>query len=151
MVWGSDPLYYLAQNPKTIVTDRAEAVIAAQIRVRQGIGSLDALVPMNEEFSALLKALGIAHDFTVLPGLGHNAGAVLNGLGQANWDFYNAALAIPCRLAADIDCSGAVDAADLSLVLAGWGESDGPADLDGNGFVDAADLTQVLSKWGTVP
>jgi enterochelin esterase-like enzyme len=151
MVWGSDPLYFLAQNPKTIVTDRAEAVIAAQIRVRQGIGSLDALVPMNEEFSALLKALGIAHDFTVLPGLGHNAGAVLNGLGQANWDFYNAALAIPCRLAADIDCSGAVDAADLSLVLAGWGESDGPADLDGNGFVDAADLTQVLSKWGTVP
>jgi enterochelin esterase-like enzyme len=151
MVWGSDPLYYLAQNPKTIVTDRAEAVIAAQIRVRQGIGSLDALVEMNQEFDALLTSLGIAHTFTVLPGLDHNAAAVLTTLGQANWDFYNSALATPCRLAADIDCSGTVDAADLSSVLVNWGESDGPADLDGNGFVDAADLTQVLAKWGAVP
>ena len=151
MVWGSDPLYYLSQNPQTIVTDRAEAVKSAQMRVRQGIGSLDALLPMNQDFDALLTNLGIPHTLTVLPGLDHNSGAVLSTLGQANWDFYNAALAIPCRLAADIDCSGTVDAADLSLILAGWGESNGPADLDGNGFVDAADLTQVLAKWGTVP
>jgi len=151
MVWGSDPLYYLAQNPKTIVTDRAEAVIAAQIRVRQGIGSLDTLVPMNEEFSALLNSLGIAHTFTVLPGLDHNAGAVLNTLGQANWDFYNAALAIPCKLAADIDCSGTVDSADLAEVLANWGEGNGPADLNGDRFINSADLAQVLSSWGPVP
>ena len=149
-VWGSDPLYYLSQNPRTIVTDRAEAVIAAQTRVRQGIGSLDTLVPMNQEFSALLKSLGIPHGFTVLPGIGHNAGAVLNNLGQANWDFYNAALAIPCRLAADIDCSGTVDAADLSAVLANWGPGQGPEDLDGDGFVGASDLAQVLTNWGPV-
>jgi len=149
-VWGSDPLYYLAQNPKTIVTDRAEAVIAAQIRVRQGIGSLDALVPMNQEFDALLTKLGVAHTFTVLPGLDHNAAAVLSTLGQANWDFYNSALAIPCRLAADIDCSGAVDGADLSAVLAGWGPGQGPEDLDGDGFIGAGDLAQVLSNWGPV-
>lgn len=151
MVWGSDPLYYLSQNPRTIVMDRAEAVIAAQTRIRQGVGSLDALVPMNEEFSALLKTLGIAHTFTVLPGIGHNAGAVLNSLGQANWDFYNAALAIPCRLAADIDCNGVVDATDLLAVLAGWGDGDGPADFDGDGAIDASDLTRVLADWGPVP
>ena len=151
MVWGSDPLYYIAQNPKTIVTDRAEAVIAAQIRVRQGIGSLDALLPMNQEMDALLTALGVAHGFTVLPGIDHNAGAVLNTLGQANWDFYNSALATPCRLAADIDCSGTVDGADLSSVLAEWGPGHGPQDLDGDGLVGASDLAQVLSNWGPVP
>jgi enterochelin esterase-like enzyme len=151
MVWGSDPLYYLAQNPRTIVTARAEAVIAAQIRVRQGIGSLDALLAMNQDFDALLTDLGISHTFTVLPGLDHNAGAVLNTLGQANWDFYNAALAIPCRLAADIDCNGSVDGADLSSVLANWGEGSGPQDLDGDGFVGASDLAQVLDSWGPVP
>jgi S-formylglutathione hydrolase FrmB len=150
MVWGSDPAYYLSQNPRTIVADRAEAVIAAQIRVRQGIGSLDALLPMNQEFDALLTGLGIEHDFTVLPGLDHLAPAVLNGLGQANWDFYNDALAIPCRLAADVDCSGTVDAADLSSLLSEWGDGHGPADLDGDGTVGAADLAQVLSGWGPV-
>jgi hypothetical protein len=151
MVWGSDPLYYLAENPRTIVTDRAEAVIAAQIRVRQGIGSLDALLEMNQEFDALLTSLGVPHSFTVLPGLDHNAGAVLNTLGQANWDFYNAALAIPCRLAADVDCSGIVDGADLSAILSNWGASNGPEDLDGDGFVGGSDLAQVLSNWGPVP
>ncbi|MFM7134013.1 MAG: alpha/beta hydrolase, partial [Planctomycetota bacterium] len=128
-VWGSDPLYYLSQNPRTIVTNRADAVIAAQTRVRQGIGSLDTLVPMNQEFSALLMKLGIEHDFSVLPGIGHNAGAVLSNLGQANWDFYNAALATPCRTAADIDCSGSVDGADLTALLGAWGVGSGPADL----------------------
>lgn len=149
-VWGSDPLYYLSQNPRTIVTDRSEAVIAAQTRVRQGIGALDALVPMNADFSALLTKLGIPHGYTVLPGIGHNAGAVLNTLGQANWDFYNDALAIPCRLAADIDCSGTVDGADLSAVLANWGPGHGPEDLDGDGFVGGSDLAQVLTNWGPV-
>ncbi|MBU3684542.1 MAG: hypothetical protein FGM39_11120 [Phycisphaerales bacterium] len=52
---------------------------------------------------------------------GHLASAVLSALGQANWDFYNSALAIPCRLAADIDCSGSVDGVDLGILLSRWG------------------------------
>ncbi|MFM2163770.1 MAG: hypothetical protein RL325_207, partial [Planctomycetota bacterium] len=93
----------------------------------------------------------IPHGFTVLPGLDHNAGAVLNTLGQANWDFYNSALAIPCRLASDIDCDGFVNGADLAAVLANWGEGSGPEDLDGDGLVAGSDLAQVLSNWGPVP
>jgi enterochelin esterase-like enzyme len=150
MVWGSDPAYYTSQNPRTIVAARAEAVIAAQVRVRQGIGSLDALLPMNQELDALLTSLAIPHSFTVVPGVDHLAPAVLSALGQANWDFYNAALAIPCRLAADIDCSGAVTGADLGLLLAEWGPGSGPADLDGNGTVDGADLGALLAAWGPV-
>jgi hypothetical protein len=49
--------------------------------------------------------------------------------------------------AADLNGDGAVDAADLSTLLAAWGNA-GPADLDGNGVVDAPDLSQLLADWG---
>jgi len=150
-VWGSDPAYYLAQHPWTIVESRAEAVIAAQIRVREALGSLDSLLAMNQDFDAHLTALGIPHSFTVLPGLDHSPSAVLSALGQANWDFYNAALATPCRTAADIDCSGSVDGADLTALLGAWGMGSGPADLDGDGVIGGSDLAMLLSGWGTVP
>jgi enterochelin esterase-like enzyme len=151
MVWGSDPAYYLAQNPRTIVTDRAQAVIAGQVRVRQALGSLDLLVPMNQDVDALLTSLGIEHAFTILPGLDHSASEVLPALGQANWDFYNSALAIPCRQPADLDCDGTVDGADLASLLAAWGPGHGVADLNGNGVVDGQDLGSLIAAWGPVP
>ena len=53
---------------------------------------------------------------------------------------------------ADFDGSGQVDAADLAVLLAGWGlcpkGSPCAADLDGNGSVDAADLALLLGNWG---
>ncbi|HMN96338.1 MAG TPA: IPT/TIG domain-containing protein [Phycisphaerales bacterium] len=53
----------------------------------------------------------------------------------------------------DLDASGAVDGADLGLLLANWGAAGarGPADLDGDGEVDAADLGLLLAAWGDVP
>jgi hypothetical protein len=54
----------------------------------------------------------------------------------------------PCP--ADLDGNGTVAAADLSILLAGWGGS-GIADLDGNGSVGASDLTILLSAWGPCP
>lgn len=47
---------------------------------------------------------------------------------------------------ADRDGNGAVDAADLSTVLASWGTGGG--DVDGNGTTDAADLSALLAAWG---
>ena len=47
---------------------------------------------------------------------------------------------------ADLDGSGTVDAADLSVLLGGWG---GPAgDVDGSGSTDAGDLAVLLGAWG---
>jgi hypothetical protein len=103
---------------------------------------------MNQDFDAHLTALGIPHAFTIVPGVDHSPPGVLSALGQANWDFYNAALATPCRVAADIDCNGAVDGGDLSAVLGNWGAGSGPADLTGDGQVDGADLAALLSSWG---
>lgn len=54
----------------------------------------------------------------------------------------------PCP--ADLNSDGAVNAADLSTVLASWGAcgKSCPADIDSNGMVDAADLSAVLAAWG---
>ncbi len=51
----------------------------------------------------------------------------------------------------DIDGSGAVDGADLGLLLSAWGTDDAQADLDGSGTVDGADLGLLLSAWGACP
>jgi len=51
--------------------------------------------------------------------------------------------------AADLDSTGAVDSADLGILLAAWGESDG--DLDGDGVTGPADLGVMLAAWGSCP
>ncbi len=48
---------------------------------------------------------------------------------------------------ADLDCDGAIDGADLGLLLSAWGSNSVVADLDGNGIVDAADLGLLLTSW----
>ena len=53
----------------------------------------------------------------------------------------------PERLPGDLDGSGVIDGADLTLLLAAWGSDDPVADLDGNGVVDGPDLTILLGGW----
>jgi hypothetical protein len=59
-------------------------------------------------------------------------------------------LAISCAVAcpSDVNGSGAVDAADLSLLLAAWGTADADADVNNDGTVNAADLSLLLDTWG---
>jgi sugar lactone lactonase YvrE len=47
----------------------------------------------------------------------------------------------------DINCDGAVDATDLSLLLGDWNASGTPADINCNGQVDSADLAILLGAW----
>jgi len=47
----------------------------------------------------------------------------------------------------DFDGNGQVDAGDLSVLLAQWGEVGGVADFDGGG-VGASDLSILLANWG---
>jgi len=47
---------------------------------------------------------------------------------------------------ADLDGDGAIDGADLGLLLGDWGGS-GPADLNGDGVVDGTDLGLLLGNW----
>lgn len=52
--------------------------------------------------------------------------------------------------APDLSGDGAVDAADVAILLGAWGGGDPAADLDGSGTVDAADLGELLGAWGLV-
>lgn len=47
---------------------------------------------------------------------------------------------------ADLNGDGAVNAADLAILLGAWGSS-GPGDLSGNGSVGAEDLALLLGAW----
>lgn len=52
-------------------------------------------------------------------------------------------------LPADLNNDGAVDAADLAMLLGAWGPCEGcPADLNNDGVVNAADLAALLGGWG---
>ncbi|MEC8559958.1 MAG: M43 family zinc metalloprotease, partial [Planctomycetota bacterium] len=50
---------------------------------------------------------------------------------------------------ADLDGNGAVDGADLAIVLGAWGSSDATADVIGDPLVDGADLAAILAAWGS--
>jgi hypothetical protein len=53
--------------------------------------------------------------------------------------------------AADLDCNGSVNGADLAILLASWGlcaSSPCAPDLDANGVVNGADLGFLLASWG---
>jgi len=54
-----------------------------------------------------------------------------------------------CR--ADLTQDGAVDGADISVILGFWGLTPGPfpeADITRDGVVDGADLAELLGRWG---
>jgi hypothetical protein len=55
---------------------------------------------------------------------------------------------VPC--VGDIDANGAVNGADLSILLGQWGLT-GSADIDANGIVNGADLSILLGNWGQCP
>ncbi|MCA9291188.1 MAG: hypothetical protein KDA25_08665, partial [Phycisphaerales bacterium] len=50
---------------------------------------------------------------------------------------------------ADFNNDGVVDAADLAILLAGWGDG-AIGDLNGDGTIDPTDLAILLSLWGPV-
>ena len=54
----------------------------------------------------------------------------------------------PCP--ADLNGSGAVDGADLAVLLAAWGQP-GDTDLTGDGTTNGSDLAVLLAAWGPCP
>jgi len=50
----------------------------------------------------------------------------------------------------DLNSSGTVDASDLTILLANWGNS-GAGDINNDGTVGGSDLTILLASWGACP
>ncbi|MBM3888934.1 MAG: esterase family protein [Verrucomicrobia bacterium] len=92
--FGGDLDYYRAQSPITIVEKNADAV-RGKVRVRMAVGAQDNTGPLNRAYSEHLRKLGIEHTFTAVPGVDHNPMALLNAIGEANWEFYRKAFDSP--------------------------------------------------------
>jgi enterochelin esterase-like enzyme len=85
--FGGELDYYRAVHPITIAEQQADAV-RGKVRVRIAVGALDNTEPLNRAYSEHLAKLNIDHTFTVVPGVEHNALALLRGMREANWEFY---------------------------------------------------------------
>jgi enterochelin esterase-like enzyme len=90
--FGGDLDYYRAQHPITLAEQQADAVRGKGI-VRIAVGSRDSSGPLNRAYSEHLTKLKIDHSFSVVPEASHDTLALLQGLGEANWEFYQKAFA----------------------------------------------------------
>lgn len=90
-VFGGRLDLYQAQSPWRLA-ERNAAQVKGRLKLRILIGEEDFTLPANRAFSDHFRSLGIAHDWAVLPKVGHDALALLRTQGEANWAFYRAAL-----------------------------------------------------------
>lgn len=79
-LFGGDQARFLRESPRGIALIYGD-VVRAETKIRIAIGSDDFTLPANEDFSRYLQSLNIPHSFTVVPGVGHDARALLDKLG----------------------------------------------------------------------
>jgi predicted outer membrane repeat protein len=97
-----------------------------------------------------------ACDLATTPGLDCDANGLIDSCeitASAGLDKNGNGKLDSCELArGDLNLDGAVNAADLSLLLNFWGFVNPPVgDLNGDGSVGGADLAALLNAWGTTP
>ena len=86
-VYGDDLAYYRAQSPLTVAEAFARGS-GARPRIRIIVGDADNTAPGSAAFSALLGSLGVAHDFRLVPNVGHDTMALFATFGESDWRFY---------------------------------------------------------------
>jgi enterochelin esterase-like enzyme len=93
-VCGNDLEYFKAISPWTIAESAATAVRERKTVIRLAVGEGDDTRELNKQFHDRMTNLKLAHEYTELPKVGHNALAVLNALGDRNGRFYRLALGL---------------------------------------------------------
>jgi endo-1,4-beta-xylanase len=76
--FGNDPAYWSQVDPTTMAKEHASALIKDQTRIRVYVGDQDPLLKPVTEFHDLLKSLGIAHEFAVVPGAKHRYDEIIS-------------------------------------------------------------------------
>lgn len=94
-VCSSDLEYFKAISPWMIAETAVSAFRANRTVVRQAVGNLDDTQDLSRRFHDRLIELYLTHDYFELPGVGHDALALLERLGDGNAKFYRRALALP--------------------------------------------------------
>jgi enterochelin esterase-like enzyme len=93
-VCSGDRACFRAISPLTIAPAAAGTLRAWSVVIRQAVGDRDDTAALNRGFHERMAASGIAHDYVELPGVGHQADALLQALGEQNGRFYRRALGI---------------------------------------------------------
>lgn len=75
---------FTAAHPIALAEKNA-GQIKGHTLIRQAVG---ALVGPNVALHDKMTSLGIAHDYVLFEGIGHNLGAIYERLGDKNWEFY---------------------------------------------------------------
>jgi endo-1,4-beta-xylanase len=78
--FAGDKDRFLAEHPTQLVQKNADR-IRGRARIRIGVGQDDNLLPRNKELHELLEKLKIEHEYVLVPGVGHDAGAYYEKLG----------------------------------------------------------------------
>ena len=126
----------------TVANDGWNAAIAPGATVTVGFGGVGTLAQTVSNCSVSGVAAEVAY---AVPGGGGGGGE--NPAVEARGPYW---------APEDVDGDRLVGAADLSVVLDGWGSRGAPgpefpADVNRDGVVDAGDLAALLSRWGELP
>lgn len=91
-VCGGDLDYFRAISPWALAEPAAAALRDKQTVIRHAVGDRDDTRDLNRQFHDRMTHLKIAHEYSELPNVGHDAPAVFAALGDANGQFYRRAL-----------------------------------------------------------
>lgn len=106
----------------------------------------------SENLFALLQAANVPSVLRLVPGAGHGLPASEDAVVRAFFVQRLMTSPPPPACVGDANRDRNVNAADLSVLLGGFGEatpSGENGDLNGDGVIDAADLSVLLSRFGT--
>jgi enterochelin esterase-like enzyme len=84
---SEDDGYLNANSPWNLATRNADA-IRGRTAIRMAVGEKDSLLDLNRNYHLLLGALGIQHQYAVLPGVAHNEERLYQRLGAQLGSFY---------------------------------------------------------------
>jgi endo-1,4-beta-xylanase len=92
-VFGNDNERRVAEHPLTLARKNADRLRSTHIRI--GCGSLDGLLPRNQELHELLTQLGIEHEYEIVPDVAHESPLYYRKLGTKAFEFHRKSLAAP--------------------------------------------------------
>ena len=80
------------EHPKNLARKNADK-LRHQTHIHIGCGSLDDLLPANQELHDVLQQLGVDNEYEVVPDVAHNPPLYYQKLGTKHFEFHRAALA----------------------------------------------------------
>jgi enterochelin esterase-like enzyme len=90
-VFGDNVERRKAEHPKYLVRQNADK-LRGRTNIRIGCGSLDSLLPVNQQLHETLQQLGIEHQYEVVPDVAHNGALYYQKLGPKVFEFHRRSL-----------------------------------------------------------